>query len=73
MYCKTCKGKRTEQLVTRKFEGSYGHITLHGVPASVCECDEYISLNTGIRISNFLRDINTESEINHFQYETLPK
>lgn len=55
--CSNCNNERKIKFISKNYKTNEGkQVTVHGVPASICECDTYVSISTMLLIDKYLNE-----------------
>ncbi|MEK4488015.1 hypothetical protein MHH81_21125 [Psychrobacillus sp. FSL H8-0484] len=72
MKCPTCEKLKEVQFISKTFRTANDKkVTVHGIPAEVCDCDNYLSIKNMLLIEKFLKTYNEDKEIAYVYLDDL--
>lgn len=73
MKCPNCHKERVIKFINKKYQiNDNKQVTVHGIPATSCECDTYVSIPNLLLVEKYLNEqTNIKEEISFIYFDSI--
>ncbi|MER2005910.1 MAG: hypothetical protein ABS939_00540 [Psychrobacillus sp.] len=73
MKCSNCNNERKIKFISKNYKTNDGkQVTIHGVPASICECDTFVSIPNMLGIERYLKEVHkVKEDVSYVYFDSI--